>query len=400
MAIWDAICGYGPLSTQQKKQLCDIVLAACQGFQSQWMTQTWSVIQSRKLSQIAIPGAHDAGTGAGYDGTSSTIKYIGDASESNSRTQAVRILDQLMLGVRYFDLRPYYIPNISGITPSSSVQLYLCHGSNSTGNWSGLIGQSVSSALQDVVQFCDSLGSAHEVIILKFSHFAQLIQTTMAVASSMSQSQYTEVMNMVSQTLGGLLYTGAANVNLNSQTLSEIGEKGTRVVAVFDVGSTAKPQFPASLIDGSKGIFAYGDIVTDEGAPNTPAMTPNFIMYDCYANKDEAEDMVADQAAKLKEYTPSTTQSFLLSWTLTPQLGPMHLWNTLKSYISDYSISTLAQKANPTLGPDLLQWKKDGVITASRIPNVIYLDYVGQYADNAAWICADLNSWKLVQPAS
>ena len=53
------------------------------------------------LSQVSIPGVHDAGTGHGFKGTIGLL--VGDAT---ARTQDLSIIEQWNAGVRAFDMRP------------------------------------------------------------------------------------------------------------------------------------------------------------------------------------------------------------------------------------------------------------------------------------------------------
>ncbi len=62
-----------------------------------WMSR---VSDDTYVSQLSIPGAHDAGTGHGFVG------FIGSFGESFARTQDKTIAEQWESGIRAFDLRP------------------------------------------------------------------------------------------------------------------------------------------------------------------------------------------------------------------------------------------------------------------------------------------------------
>jgi hypothetical protein len=69
--------------------------------QRQWMTQSLPDIGQKRLHEIVLPGAHDAGT---YD-----LKSPGYAL--NAQAQNLDFDGQLALGIRYLDCRLEYFPN-------------------------------------------------------------------------------------------------------------------------------------------------------------------------------------------------------------------------------------------------------------------------------------------------
>jgi hypothetical protein len=52
----------------------------------------------------------------------------------------------------------------------------------------------------------------------------------------------------------------------------------------------------------------------------------------------------------------------------------------------------MAQYANPQLTSYVMAWARDQTIKSGRMPNVLYLDYLGQYADDAVSVAAELNA--------
>lgn len=69
----------------------------------QWMKDAWNAIKDRPLWQIAMVGAHDAGSyGLWWDGV---VEHAIVALKSGSKTQGASLYRQLEFGIRYFDLR-------------------------------------------------------------------------------------------------------------------------------------------------------------------------------------------------------------------------------------------------------------------------------------------------------
>ena len=69
------------------------------GTTTDWMQQSLGSLSNRTLKHITMPGSHDAGMSTFKPGT------IG-ANYANTQTQYFNFYDQLMVGSRYFDLRP------------------------------------------------------------------------------------------------------------------------------------------------------------------------------------------------------------------------------------------------------------------------------------------------------
>ena len=60
-----------------------------------WMSD----YQNRKLGELIIPGAHDAGT------IDNHVQFSGQGTKANAVTQDLNITQQLNVGTRFFDLR-------------------------------------------------------------------------------------------------------------------------------------------------------------------------------------------------------------------------------------------------------------------------------------------------------
>ena len=138
--------------------------------QPTWMSDNAALLGKKQLNEIALPGAHDAGTfaietsknsgigiGSG-DGVSSPdnkqIKRIlsfGSVFSDWAKTQERTTKEMLNDGIRYFDIR---------VCVDDKGVLMTCH---------GLYGASLESILDDVKSFTDK--NPRELVLLGFNHF-------------------------------------------------------------------------------------------------------------------------------------------------------------------------------------------------------------------------------------
>jgi hypothetical protein len=190
------------------------------------------------------------------------------------------------------------------------------------------------------------------------------------------------LIQVVTSTLGNRLYKVPAGTSVNLTPLQSIAQGGATALALFSLGSSTEFGLPQSLFNPSAGILCYAD--TAVGLGNLQVI-PNFYMYDLYANTNVFATMVSDQQTKFNKFNANGSSSFLLSWTMTCQ--------TLNCTGNNGNcINGMAQYANPQLATYIDQWTQNKTITASKIPNVLYLDYFSQYGDHAVDIAAALNT--------
>ena len=384
---------HGNLTDAQATTLGDTLKAemAFGGESSTWMTANWNMLSDKALSSICMPGTHDAGMG--------TITYSTAGSDAcNTQTQKYRVLDQLNQGARYLDLRPCTWDNYQ----TGKSGLYLCHYSNvPVLGVFGSAGQLLTSALNDVATFMAQSAGSHELVILKFSHFGSLFlppppppppgggvsPPSIWTYSPMSSSTFTTLVKDVTNILGAWLVTDTnSKVNLNQQAMTNLSGSGNRVLAVFDLGMQKSGDFPAAKVDTGAGIFGYQDYMT-----NPPSgTTPNMVVFDQYANSDDLNTMISDQKSKFINYTTNPKQSFLLSWTLTMQLGDQ--------ISGSPCISELADQADGALSGQMGNWMSDNVITSTKKPNILLIDYIGAYSDNAVGTAMAINAWPQTAP--
>jgi hypothetical protein len=367
------------LSQTQKEQLSTAVVNAINfgGYTSSWMTTYWNEVKHLALSSLSMPGTHDAGM--------AVLTLSTDGSDAcNTQTQTLTIGGQLSAGSRYFDLRPATWDTLSGF--------YLSHWSDKVGGVYGSAGQSLNDALQEVVDYFQSTDSvtgvqpANECVILKFSHFGAISQELGTwMLDTLDNTAFQNLVSTVKNTLGSYLFTSTnATINLNQQTLHTLSGNGNRVLAVFDLGQQGDNDFPVSLVNTAQGIFGYLDDTTDPPS----GVTANMVVYDNFANSDDLDDMIEDQTDKFNNYKHSVEKSFLLSWTLT-----LSTWDLT---VGSDCISTLAAEADPQLLPNMNQWMSYGTVSASNAkrPNVLFIDYIGQYKDYAVVTAMQLNTFR------
>lgn len=313
------------------------------------MTDNYELIRGRSLTSLCVPGSHDAGMSV------LNVPTLG-ASACDTLTQARHVSDQLNAGSRYFDIRPGLWSAVVDVPPPK-LALCACHFTKpgyvswATGLLGGF-GQYLESILGDVSAFLQQPGSEKEIVILKFSHYADYDTT----AFQFTEGQMEQLVTQVTARLQNQLYTDPSpSVNLNALTVDQILNGSGRVIAVFD-------ELSEDLHVPSLGLFSYSDY---SGTSTPPA---DLIVYDSYSNTHSLSFMEADQLGKFASFDPASGSLFLVSWTLTMQPAdfepPM------------VCISTLAQQANNDLPNVLPTWVTAGFVSASKVPNIIYCDWV------------------------
>jgi hypothetical protein len=305
-----------------------------------WMTGVYdSLLKTRTLKQIIMPGAHDAGMSS-----STECSLFGNAS--NTKTQGGTVLQQLNNGCRFFDLRP--IACLSG----SDCTYRTGHFSNiAVLGYQGCFGESVDQVLNDVISYAAVPGRDKELIILKFSHYMTMMNG--GFTDGWDDGRMAGFANYVVGRLGSLLirYAGPGLVGgLTYEQLMGCAAAGSpKVLFVMD-----GIQAPARNQAG--GVFRYADYPSPGNG--------DLNVYDHYADSTDLGPMVDDQYKKLTTPANHGGDMFYLAWTLT-QTGA-----------ADPAISTLASKADGVVAGDLTQWTDQGNITAALLPNVISVDFV------------------------
>ena len=167
----------------------------------------------KPLRDLVLPASHDAGM------------YKGGFS-SGGRTQELSIYEQLRYGIRYFDLRPWWIR-----VPAS--HWVIAHGE--------IIGPSVQTVLNDVRKFAEE--KREELVILKISHFRNI-----------DNGSYEVLRRQIENTIGEwLVRSTPGDTRLADVTLNEYvaGRKGPAILVVIEEGWAVNHRTP--------GLWVYRD---------------------------------------------------------------------------------------------------------------------------------------------
>lgn len=277
---------------------------------SNWMHDRLATLGNRTLRNLTIPGSHDAGM------------YLSGIANYFGQTQDRTIFEQLMGGVRYFDLRP----------KSSGGDIIIHHGI--------IPGPSVQTVLDDVKRFL--MYGHKELIVLKFSHF------------EFNDRDYTTLANKIVSTLTPFLLTSCPmGKRLADIPLENLIKNYGRVIVLFDDADS-----PTAAKFSKIGIWTYADA----GRLSRPGS--DLVVFDSYADTISYQNMKSDQFSKFQNYNgwssknpPIGCDLFLLSWTLTPK--------TL--------VHTYAEIANAQLASAIIELKIPNQFN-QRI-NIVYVDY-------------------------
>ncbi len=206
--------------------------------QPNWMSANAAVLGKKRLNEIAIPAAHDAGTFAIADSKRTDILFgKGDGLSSPDNKRAKQLLslsglfskwaktqertttEMLNDGIRYFDIR---------VCVNEKGQLMTCH---------GLYGASVESILDDVKKFSDK--HPRELILLGFNHFwdrqYQIEKNKeQGEIEGLTAAKWMELTNLLKTKLGSKLVNGKEFSP--SSKLSDVwkAKGGRQIIALFD----------------------------------------------------------------------------------------------------------------------------------------------------------------------
>lgn len=215
--------------------------------QPTWMSDNAALLGTKQLNEIALPGAHDAGTFAiaatkskgislgESDGLASPdnkkmkrFLSVGSVFSDWAKTQERTTLEMLNDGIRYFDIR---------VCVDNKGVLMTCH---------GLYGASVAAMLDDVKTFIEK--NPREVVLLGFNHFweraFQIEQNKkQGEIEGLTKAKWTELVNLIKAKLAGKLVSGK-NFSPKSR-LSELWQlkSDNQVIALFDSDDAPDDEF-------------------------------------------------------------------------------------------------------------------------------------------------------------
>lgn len=286
-----------------------------------WMQTNLATLGDRALRNLAIPGSHDAGMSSFSDDSKT-----GFATEGNTRTQTLDLAGQLAAGSRYFDIRPV----ISGGVFRAGHYSFI----SQIRSFQGANGQLVSDMIDQINAFTKD---NKELIVLNLSHD---FNTDLPNDSyrPFNQAEYERLFNDLLRLQNRFVAPGdPTTVDLTTLTLNDfIGSGNAAVVIIVESASITLGDF------GKQGFYDHAQ----------------FNAFNSFADKNDPDEMIADQLNKLNQQRPANY--FLLSWTLTQQneqvvIGP--------------SIRDLADTANALIFTKLMP-----ALSNDKFPNIVFLD--------------------------
>lgn len=284
------------------------------------------------LVDLCLPRSHDTGT---YELTTCSL----GALACNTQTQHLWMSAQLEAGVRVFDVRPQLVEGE-----------FFTHHTISCGSL-GCQGDSVASLLAQVRAFVD----AHaELVILQVEHYCDTSPTD------------PDLVALVADTLGDRLYTEAedapdADVRFSERPLRTLIPPAAGTGKVLMLWGSL-PNQPAHR---AAGRFASSFIHTEGG----------------WSNKQDADELVADQLKRYRNYKEGDDTLFEFSWTLTMD-GPL-----AAACLTDEaprSIKSMAAEVNDVLASNLDALIAAEEIRPGRIPNMISVDFADTFVTDQA----------------
>ncbi|MEW6452740.1 MAG: hypothetical protein AB1490_18960 [Pseudomonadota bacterium] len=300
-----------------------------------WMTSGLNVIGPKKLREIVMPGSHDAGM------------YRSRGTEAFGQTQNLSVYEQLVEGVRYFDLRPTWARADSD---DGAMDFFIYH---------GIFGPTLDTVLDDVARYMREGG--RELVLLKFSHYDRF-----------TNDVYGDMVQRIQTKLGPWLLTTKPSGRLGNTTINNLiqADKGTVLILCDE-------DYP--IIRPTAGVYVYRDYNSRTVA------AADITVFDRYSDNSDPNVVMSDQQMKFLNFDGACIWSpnipcdlFLLSWTVTPNPmkdGSVFVWSG-------------ASVINPQLQPR---------VSATKIPNthgqrmnILYLDYVE--TAQATELCMKLNN--------
>jgi len=315
--------------------------------QANWMSDNAAILGKKQLNEIALPGAHDAGTFAiaaskskgitfgDSDGLSSPdnkkvkrFLSVGSVFSDWAKTQERTTAQMLNDGIRYFDIR---------VCVDNKGVLMTCH---------GLYGASVASMLDDVKAFTDK--NPREVVLLGFNHFwerAYQIEQgkKQGEIEGLTKAKWTELVNLVKTKLDGKLVSGK-KFSPKSK-LSELWQlkNNAQVIVLFDSADAPDDDFVWKQLEENTWVEGW-DI--DQFKSGTLKVLEN---------------------AKNGNYTD---KFYAIRSSVTPDEGGKLIGMSFFSKVHPKSNSELADMTNPVA----LGWIKNE--WAGKYPiNLIWADY-------------------------
>jgi hypothetical protein len=275
------------------------------------------------LGQMVLLGTHNAGM------YSYALKSI------LGQTQDRTIYEQLMSGVRFFDLRVSY-DVVESNEFSFRAAFRIVHGP--------IPGPEFLGVLIDIRNFMAKGGK--EVVVLKLSH----LENSQTV---MRQDVYADLATRIDSVLGPWLYKDRFDGRLAAVPFATLTRSGGKVIVVVDGDYAVNKPMP--------GIYVYRDATLNDRATLSRG---DLIVFDSYSDTTSYAAMMTDQQDKFRKYqgrcSDERTDSdmFVLSWTLTPATFVWWWASGANAKLQNEITASRIESLNP-----------------GRMINVVYLDY-------------------------
>lgn len=234
----------------------------------------WDVIGKRPLRDLVLPGSHDAGMyhlyksfppelPKGWPSLLIELLRVMLPGDCNTRTQEVKIAEQLRQGARHFELRPMIFTE-----PSSNEGSWaLSHGTvrefevfgRKVRLYLGALGEPLDNVLKDVREFADK--HEQELVILRFSQYSYmplLEKVPVAIWDyiALDHQQKIRLLDLVKSILGErMIRSSDPFIRLGDCTPEQLlGKTEGRVLCVFEgMDSLASPEDGIFLRGGEGG---------------------------------------------------------------------------------------------------------------------------------------------------
>ncbi|CAG9317684.1 unnamed protein product [Blepharisma stoltei] len=276
-----------------------LIFSLSQDFFSNWIENSLPYIENKTLKEITLPGTHDS---ASYFLTSHPLigessPWLEEASEvaefmykptstiikNWSKCQTKNFYEQMKGGIRYFDIRAGWDPDLHE---------WMTH--------HYVVGPTVREVIRNITNFLKDFQS--EIVILEISHFNENV---------INSTNREELRDIIIEEIGEFLFENNGGFNF---TISQWIKSGKRAIITIE-----------DIIDKN--------------------FWPKNTIFNTYANTPSINKMMLFNEKVIENYMPLTKNNelFKVSWTLTPN-GETVLDSILRW--KPHTLLELAEEAN------------------------------------------------------
>ncbi len=415
-----------------RKPANKVVPLAEQVIPRHWMADTWETIKHRKLTELCLPGAHDAGTAIlssvkipsdknlykiAYETISQNLykrfyelwkKVATDesawddltkSSAERAREKAVPFdMAHSITGGVAKVLAPTASQMLEGLIPSltrtqerpigdqlrrgcrffdmrpvigPNGEHFLAHGDQSMFGIVGAYGEQLKGVLDDVLEFASAPEHRRELIILMFSHTADWDGDK----NALTNDQKRELVDLITQKLAPVLINRfKPEERLDDLPLEDLLQGDRNVLCLLDRSILEEMRLvPAG---------AYTFLQREQGDGELPTdLKFGLVLFDHYANSRNTANVIDDQLikfeARMAKRETNAEQKDLEARRRGQEVFLLSWTATLalNASLGDlHSVIGLAKAHNAHLKPFVTSAIARGIITSRRRPNIIYVD--------------------------